>query len=69
MTNHDRANRIGRTLMLYRVITRDEYDTPETDVIDFLTDLRHFCDEAELDLGALDRTAHRHYLTEKEAAT
>src|SRR5579859_3515036 len=34
-------------------------------VVDFLTHLRHFCDERNLDFGSLDRRAYQLYLGEK----
>ncbi len=44
------------------------FDLEEADpcaaVTDILTDLRHYCDRHELDLGELDRLAHSHYLAE-----
>lgn len=64
MTNEERANRVERALIFYRVIVGDAHTNDEEDVIDFLTDLRHFCDRARLDLGSLDRIAHDHYLAE-----
>lgn len=47
-----------------RLIVGDAHTSDEEDVIDFLTDLRHFCDQAGLDLSNLDRIAHDHYLAE-----
>jgi len=41
---------------------------PETAIIDALADVRHLCDRLRLDFGALDRTAHGHYVEEKGAA-
>jgi len=37
-------------------------------VTDLLANLRHFCDSRELDFGALDKTAHQHYLCELQEA-
>lgn len=36
----------------------------ETLIIDALTDIRHLCDFAKLDLSNCDRIAHGHYLIE-----
>ena len=37
---------------------------PEANVADILADLRHYSDTHGLNLGVLDRRAHRHYLAE-----
>ena len=66
MTNEERADRVERALIFYRVIYGDSHTSDEEDVTDFLTDLRHFCDRAELSLSELDRIAHRHYVAELE---
>lgn len=34
-------------------------------VTDVLTDLRHLCDQEELDFGKLDKLAYEHYLRER----
>ncbi len=39
--------------------------TLEQGIKDFLSDLRHLCDLADLDLGELDRLAHALYLEER----
>ena len=61
-TNEERANRVGQLLEAFRNAHGDSGTSAEEDVIDFLTDLRHFCDRTELNLGDLDRIAHGHYL-------
>ena len=68
MTNKERADRVERALILYRVIYGDSHKSDEEDVIDFLTDLRHFCGRAKMALGELDRIAHSHYVAELEEA-
>lgn len=45
---------------------RDETpDEPATDLIDLLTDLRHYCDEHGLCFGDCDRVAYVHYAEER----
>lgn len=34
-------------------------------ITDILADIRHMCDQLNLDFGALDKTAHSVYLNEK----
>lgn len=68
MIQEDAADRIERALMMHRVIAGEVHASDEEDVIDFLTDLRHFCDREHLDLGKLDRIAHRYYLEDNERA-
>lgn len=63
-TNDDRAKRAAHTLRAYRDYTGDGATSPDEDVIDLLTDLRHFCDRHDLNLGIYDRIAHAIYLAE-----
>ncbi len=63
-TNDDRARRAAHALRAYRDYTGDGATAPDEDVIDFLTDLRHYCDRHDLALGNCDRIAHGHYLEE-----
>lgn len=63
-TNDDRARRAAHALRTYRDYTGDGATAPDEDVIDFLTDLRHYCDRHGLALGNCDRIAHGHYLEE-----
>ena len=64
MTNEERADRVERAMIFYRVIYGDSHISGEEDVTDFLTDLRHHCDRTELEFGELDRFAHCHYVAE-----
>jgi hypothetical protein len=41
-----------------------DMDDTRSAVIDLLTDLRHYCDHNDIDLGAADKMAHQHYLAE-----
>jgi hypothetical protein len=66
-TNQDRADRVTTTLAAYMATKGETPDTPETDLIDLLADIRHFCDTEELALGDLDRIAHGHYLAEVQS--
>ncbi len=63
MTNtpHDfhRVKRCEDALRLYN----DDWDA-ETNLIDFLADARHWCDQHALSYAQLDRLAHSHYLAE-----
>lgn len=60
MAHEERAHRAERALIACRVIIGNAHNSDEEDLIDFLTDLRHFCDRAGLDFGHLDRIAHDH---------
>jgi hypothetical protein len=44
-------------------------NTPEEAVLGVLADLRHFCDEHELDYAAIDRRAYGQYLSERGQST
>ncbi len=61
-TNQQRAARCGRALKRYGT---DE--GPETCLVDFLADARHWCDREGEDFADLDRRAYRHYLAELHA--
>lgn len=63
-TNDDRAKRAAHAVRAYRDYTGDAELSPDEDVIDLLTDLRHFCDRRDLDLGRCDQIAHASYLAE-----
>lgn len=62
--NDDRARRAAHALRAYRNYTGDGATTADEDVIDLLTDIRHYCDGQDLDLGRCDRIAHTTYLAE-----
>ncbi len=60
-------NNIDRVDKIHRALTTAYPDIEaETNVIDLLTDLRHYCDRERLCLGDLDRIAHGHYTAELE---
>lgn len=64
--NAIRADRAQQALAYYRVAAlREPGVSIETVMSDFLADLRHLCDQMNLNLAQLDRMAHRKYLTEK----
>ena len=63
-----RADRVKGTLDSYRVAgLREPGASLDTVISEFLSDLRHLCDRAKLDLSQVDRVAHRNYLNEKFA--
>ena len=64
LNNDDRARRAAQALQAYRDYTGDGPTSPDEDVIDRLTDLRHYCDRNDLDLGNCDPIAHAQYLEE-----
>jgi hypothetical protein len=55
----ERAARCHATLTDYC----DAWDA-RTNLIDLLTDVRHWCDFHRESFAALDRTAYRHYIAE-----
>lgn len=63
-SNDDRARRAAHALRAYRDCMGDGPVSPDENVVDLLTDLRHFCDQHDLDLGNCDRIAHGAYLAE-----
>lgn len=46
----------------------DRNEEPVYAIRDLLTDLRHLCDELEIDYALQDRTAFRNYLSEKTSS-
>jgi hypothetical protein len=62
ITNADRAQRCDAALVAYN----DEYDI-NANVIDLLTDIRHWCDANGHAFHELDRIAYEHYLAEATA--
>ena len=65
-SNHDRAARARHMLEAYRSFTGDGPCSSDEDVIDALTDLRHYCDQQDLSFWNRDAIAHDHYLAELE---
>ncbi len=63
-TNDERARRAAHALRAYRDYTGDGPVSPDENVVDLLTDLRHLCDRYNLNLGRCDRIAHTAYLAE-----
>lgn len=61
-TSADRAQCCQSALETYS----DAWDA-RTNLIDFLTDARHWCDANRLSFAELDRTAYRHYAAERAA--
>ena len=62
--NDDRARRAAHALRAYRDYTGDRPVSPDENVVDLLTDLRHLCDRYNVNLGRCDRVAHTAYLAE-----
>jgi hypothetical protein len=60
-TNFDRARRAAYALESYVEAQGLEQEDPETNLRDFLTDLRHLCHIEEWDYDAADRMAYDHY--------
>ena len=64
--NAIRADRAEQALASYRVAAlREPGASLEAVLSDFLADLRHLCDQENLNLAQLDRIAHRNYLNER----
>jgi len=63
MTNSDRSFRAGNALELYDVGLEEE-----TAVVDLLSDIRHYCQEHEIDFENCNRLARWHYEKEVENA-
>jgi len=62
VTNADRAERCHSALETYQ----DEYDI-RSNLIDLLTDARHWCDKRGESYAELDRIAYQHYAAEFRA--
>ena len=64
--NAIRADRAAQALAYYRVAAlREPGAFLEAVMSDFLSDIRHLCDQGNLNPAQLDRMAHRNYLTER----
>jgi len=63
------AERAAHALAAYRSFAGDSTAAPDEDVIDILTDLRHFCERENLSFGNCDGIAHRHHLAERAEET
>jgi hypothetical protein len=61
-SNDKRAKRCANTLRYYN----DEWDE-RANLIDFLSDARHWCDREHLSFADLDRIAYRHYIAESDS--
>lgn len=62
VTPETRARKIAKAgIQYYGEEEPDEY------AVDFLTDLRHYCDYYGVEFAAADRVAHKHYLKERAA--
>ncbi len=57
--NHNRARRLGKALRRY-----DTDNSELGNLIDMLTDARHWCDRHGEAYAKLDRIAHDHYFCE-----
>ena len=64
--NDDRARRAAHALRAYRDCTGDGPVSPDENVVDLLTDLRHFCDRHNVNHARCDRVAHTAYLAERD---
>lgn len=64
--NDDRARRAAHALRAYRDCTGDGPVSPDENVVDLLTDLRHFCDQNNVNHARCDRVAHTAYLAERD---
>jgi hypothetical protein len=62
ITNADRAERCHQVLENY-----DDGSDVRTNLIDFLTDARHWCDANHESYAELDRMAYQHYAAEAAA--
>lgn len=65
-SNHQRAEWARAALDTFRDATHMADEAIETVLQDLLTDLRHLCDEHEIDFADVDRDAEGNYLEELE---
>ena len=63
--NAIRADRAAQALAYYRVAAlREPGAAVETVLVDFLTDLRHYCERIRQDLASIERVAQLNYVNE-----
>lgn len=60
-SNADRAQRVRHALVAYRAYTGDGPCSAAEDLIDLLTDAKHFADLEGLNYVACERIAYDHY--------
>jgi hypothetical protein len=63
--NRERAMRVKASLKYYKGTHLTETGPVEySDLVDFMVDIRHYCDMVNECHGDADQTAHHHYLAE-----
>jgi len=65
-SNQQRAEWARVALEAFRSVTHMRDEDLETVLQDLLTDLRHLCDEHEIDFADVDRDAEGNYIEEVE---
>lgn len=69
-TNNDRAKWAEAAVQAFADVTgldtSKDADGFDTAISDLLADIRHLCDREGLDMGEMDRRAHKRYLEELE---
>ena len=64
MSNRERANRAKPALCSYQDLVGEVDPSFEATVSDLLADIRHFCDDHNLNFDDLEQRALRHYHSE-----
>lgn len=65
-TNKDRIRWARKALDKHAELTCSETEAPETQAIDLLCNLRHWCDAVGVNFDDLNRIAAGHYAAEKQ---
>lgn len=62
--NKDRALTVAKTIEAYTRLKCSEDEPEETNVVDLLADLMHFCDAVDISFKQVLRIAEDHYIEE-----
>lgn len=62
--NEERASRAALTMQYYSCVSGNDGEPEQETLTDLLTDLRHFCAQAGVDINQAFRLAEMHYEAE-----
>lgn len=65
MAKHARVKAVAKLKKALHTLYDEDKHGQRANIIDALTDLRHYCDRLELCFGDLDRMAYQHYTIER----
>lgn len=66
LTNQQRATRAAGVLKMHALSCDARHDTPQDQLTDLLTNLRHYCDQQSIQYSRSARLANDRYLAEAD---